>query len=258
VSKVVAPLARANVIWLDVVDSTNAVADRLAESWLAQEEGRLPETLLVAQCQSAGRGRGAHAWESPEGGLYATWLAWLPLKALPTLPMAMGLTLAEAVEELVPTVHVGLKWPNDLLVGGRKLGGVLSSSRTNGDAAWVTAGFGINVAAAPALAPEDRTTVVSLGALGFAGDSAEGIWSLVTGFLARIHKALADPQSTRAQWVARSVHRVGKTLRLRLPNGLVEGRFVGFGRDGEIELEVAGKLNRYADGELLGEKEPGG
>jgi BirA family transcriptional regulator, biotin operon repressor / biotin---[acetyl-CoA-carboxylase] ligase len=258
VSRVVAPLAQANVIWLDVVDSTNAVADRLAESWEAQEESRLPETLFVAQRQAAGRGRGTHTWESPEGGLYATWLAWLPVRALPTLPMAMGVSLAEAVEELVPAVHVGLKWPNDLLVEGRKLGGVLSSSRTNGEAAWVTAGFGINVAAAPSLVPGDRTRAVSLGDLGFAGDAAEGIWSLVTGFLSRIHPALADPESTRAQWVARSVHRVGESLRVRFPSGLVEGRFVGFGRNGELELEVAGKVKRYADGELLGEKEPGG
>ena len=86
----------------------------------------------------------------------------------------------------------------------------------------------------------------------------EGIWSLVAGFLARIHPALADPQGTRANWVARTIHRVGETIRLRLHSGVVEGRFVGFGQDGELELEVGGKRGRFSTGELLVDKEPGG
>ncbi len=257
-NRVVPQLASANVIWLDDVDSTNAVAERLAESWLAVEEDRFPETLLVARRQSAGRGRGGHGWESPPGGLYATWLAWLPVQALPMLPMAVGVSLAAAVEELVPTVCVGVKWPNDLMVGGRKLGGVLCASRSNGEAAWVTVGFGINVGADPVLPPDDRSRPVSLGVLGFAGDADEGIWSLVAGFLARIHPALADPQGTRGNWVARSIHRVGEKIRLRLHSGVVEGRFVGFGQDGELELEVGGKRGRFSTGELLVDKEPGG
>ena len=257
-NRVVPPPAPANVIWLDDVDSTNAVAERIAESWLAGEEDRLPETLVVAQRQSAGRGRGAHAWDSPAGGLYATWLAWLSVQALPTLPMAAAVSLAAAVEELVPGLRVGLKWPNDLLVGERKLGGVLCASRSNGDAAWVTVGFGINVGADPVLLPGDQTKAVSLGSLGFAGDAGEGIWSLVAGFLARIHPALADSQGTRAQWVARSIHRAREVMRLRLHSGVVEGRFVGFGQQGELELEVGGKLGRFSVGELLADKEGGG
>jgi BirA family biotin operon repressor/biotin-[acetyl-CoA-carboxylase] ligase len=250
--------APANVIWLDDVDSTNAVAERLAESWLAAEEDRLPETLLVARRQTTGRGRGSHGWSSPEGGLYATWLAWLPAHALPVLPMAMGVTLAAAVEELVPAVRVGLKWPNDLLIGDRKLGGVLCSSRSNGEAAWVTAGFGINVTGDPTLERGDRTTAVSLAAVGYSGAAGEGIWSLVAAFLARIHPALADPRGTREQWVARSVHRAGAVMRIRLPAGSVEGRLVGFGPGGELELEVAGRVKRYSAGELSAENDPGG
>jgi BirA family transcriptional regulator, biotin operon repressor / biotin---[acetyl-CoA-carboxylase] ligase len=258
VNRVVSALAPANVIWLDDIDSTNAVAERLVDSWLAAEEDRLPETLLVAQRQSAGRGRGAHGWQSPPGGLYATWLAWVPVRILPMVPMAVGVSLAGAVEELVPGLRVGLKWPNDLLVRERKLGGVLCASRTDGDAAWVTVGFGINVGADPVLLPGHHTDAVSLASLGFAGDAGEGIWSLVAGFLARIHPALADSQGTRAQWVARSIHRAGEVMRLRLHSGVVEGRFVGFGQDGELELEVGGELDRFSTGELLGEKEPGG
>jgi len=258
VNRVVHAPALANVIWLDDCDSTNAVAGRLLESWLVAEEDRLPETLLVAQRQSAGRGRGSHGWQSPAGGLYATWLAWLPVRTLPILPMAVGVSLAAAVEELLPGVRVDLKWPNDLLVSGRKLGGVLSASRTDGEAAWVSVGFGVNVGADPVLPGGDRTKPVSLAALGYAGDAGEGIWSLVAGFLARIHSALEDPGGSRAEWVARSIHRAGEMMRLRLPSGAVEGRFVGFGEEGELKLEVGGNVSRFSTGELLGEKKPGG
>jgi len=258
VNRVLRAPAPANVIWLDDCDSTNAVAGRLVQSWLAGEEDRLPETLLVAQRQSAGRGRGSHGWQSPAGGLYATWLAWLPMRALPLLPMAVGVSLAAAVDELLAGVRVELKWPNDLLVGGRKLGGVLCASRTDGEAAWVSVGFGINIGTDPVLSGGDRTKTVSLASLGFAGDVGEGIWSLVAGFLARIHPSLEDPEGSRAEWIARSIHRAGEVMHLRLHSGVVEGRFVGFGQDGELELEVGGKLGRFSTGELLGEKEPGG
>jgi BirA family biotin operon repressor/biotin-[acetyl-CoA-carboxylase] ligase len=258
VNKMLHAPAPANVIWLDDCDSTNAVAARLVESWLAAEEDRLPETLLVAQRQSAGRGRGSHGWQSPAGGLYATWLAWLPVRLLPILPMAVGVALATAVEELLPGFRVELKWPNDLLVGGRKLGGVLSASRTDGEAAWISVGFGINIGADPVLPGGDRTRPVSLTSLGFVGDAAEGIWSLVAGFLARIHPALEDPKGSRAEWVARSVHRTGETMRLQVPSGAVEGRFAGFSEEGELELEVGGKVTRFSTGELLAEKELGG
>jgi BirA family biotin operon repressor/biotin-[acetyl-CoA-carboxylase] ligase len=251
--------ARTNVIWMDDLDSTNAFAERLAESWLEAQEDRLPETLLVARRQSAGRGRGAHGWASPEGGLYATWLAWLPAHALATLPMALGVSLAAAAESLVPGVRIGLKWPNDLVAGDRKLGGVLCTSRSNGDAAWVSAGFGLNVVAEPALPADERVRPVSLTTLGFRGTAAEGIWALVAGFLERIHPALADPQGTRTQWIDRSVHRSGELMRIRVSTGSVEGRFVGFGPAGELEIDVGGRVRRYSAAELsTGDADPGG
>lgn len=134
----VPPVPRANVIWVDDLDSTAAFAERLMEAWLGNEEEQLPETLLVAARQGAGRGRGTHTWASPPGGLYANWLAWLPPAELAVLPMAVGVTLATAVEALWPASKVDLKWPNDLLVSGGKLGGILCQSRGSGDLLWAS------------------------------------------------------------------------------------------------------------------------
>jgi BirA family biotin operon repressor/biotin-[acetyl-CoA-carboxylase] ligase len=258
VNRLVSPPAEVNVVWFDEVDSTNAVAERLVEAWIAGEEKRLPETVIVAGRQSAGRGRGGHGWVSPVGGLYATWLAWLRQEMLRTLAMAAGVSLAAAVEELIPEVKIDLKWPNDLLVGGRKLGGVLCASSGGGEAVLVTVGFGINVGADPVLDRGDPTGPVSLRSLGFLGPASEAIWSLVAGFVVRIHSALEDSLRTRGQWEARSVHRPGELLRLRLETGVIEGQFIGFGSDGELELDVEGKVRRFSTGEILGGKGTGG
>ena len=240
-----------NVVWFDTVDSTNAVAERIVDAWLAAEEDRLAETVVVARRQTRGRGRGGHAWESPPGGLYATWLAWLPVRSLAAVPMIVGVSLADAVEELVPGARVGLKWPNDLQVDGRKLGGVLCTSHSDADAAWVAAGFGVNVDAAPSLPGDARPAPASLRALGFSGEADDAVWAIVSGFLRRVHPAIEGLEGTRARWAARSIHRVGERLRLRLDARVVEGRLVGFGPAGELELEVAGELQRFSAGELV-------
>jgi BirA family biotin operon repressor/biotin-[acetyl-CoA-carboxylase] ligase len=258
VNRLVPTSPEVNVVWFDEVDSTNAVAERLVEEWFAGEERQLPETVIVAGRQFAGRGRGGHRWVSPEGGLYATWIAGLLLGTLKAVPMAAGVSLAAAVEELMAGVRVRLKWPNDLLVDGRKLGGVLATSSSGGEAALAIVGFGINVGADPVLDPGDPAGPVSLHSLGLIGPASDAIWSLVHGFLVRIHPALEDSLSTRGQWEARSVHRPGELLRLRLETGVIEGRFVGFGSDGELELDVDGKLRRFSSGALLTGKGTGG
>jgi len=258
VSRLVTVPDPVNVVWFDTVDSTNAVAERFVEGWLASEEYRLPETVVVARQQSMGRGRSGRSWESPAGGLYATWFAGLPARDLPVVPMAVGVSLAAAVEGLALNVRVGLKWPNDLQVDGAKLGGVLCSSRSAGEAAWVAAGFGVNVSTVPALAPGEGTQAVSLREVGFTGEVDEAIWTLVGGFLTHIHSAIADPRGTRSQWLARSVHAVGDRVRVRLPAGVVEGTLVGFGRFGEIELEVGGRRRRVSAAELMVTERQGG
>ena len=252
------PGTRANVVWFDDLDSTAAFADRLVNAWLSADEEPLAETLLVAERQFAGRGRGGHVWESPDGGLYANWLAWLPAAALSAVPMAVGVTLASIVEAACPEARVGLKWPNDLLVTGRKLGGILCQSRGPGDPMWVSVGFGINLTATPVLAAGDDVQAVSLRDLGWAGDTREGSWALAEAFLAGIHGALDDPETTRTQWARRTVHRIGDRILLRLREANVEGRFAGFDQDGLLELDVAGQVRRFSAGEILFTGEPGG
>jgi BirA family transcriptional regulator, biotin operon repressor / biotin---[acetyl-CoA-carboxylase] ligase len=140
---------------LDSTSSTNA--DVLAAAAGGAAEG----LVVVAEQQVAGRGRLSRAWESPaRAGLLVSVLLRpsLPPTALPLLPLLAGLALADAVEA-VADVPVGLKWPNDLLVDGRKLGGILVERAPDGA---VVVGFGINVSTRREELPVDTATSLAL------------------------------------------------------------------------------------------------
>jgi len=125
-----------------VTDSTNS--DALAGAQAGAPHG----SVYFADGQRAGRGRGGHSWLSAAGeGLYVSVVLRLnaPAARLPLLPLAAGLAAASAVRA-VSGLDADLRWPNDLLIGERKTGGILVESRTErGLVAYAVAGIGINV-----------------------------------------------------------------------------------------------------------------
>jgi BirA family biotin operon repressor/biotin-[acetyl-CoA-carboxylase] ligase len=240
-----------NVVWLAEVDSTNLVVARLVAGWADDDDDRLGDTIVVAGSQSAGRGRGDHAWDSPVGGVYATWLGWVEAAELPWLPIAAGVGLAEAVEATVAGLEAGLKWPNDVLVAGAKVGGLLCQSRIRGDAAWVAIGFGVNVESAPDLGP-GAAPATCLRRHGLSGSAEEAVWSVAAAFAGAIRAVLGRRATLAADWQRRSVHRPGDRMRLRTGDGVVDGTYVGMSADGRLELEVGGAVRLVATGELIG------
>jgi BirA family biotin operon repressor/biotin-[acetyl-CoA-carboxylase] ligase len=125
-----------------LTDSTNSDAQAAARR--AAPHG----SVYFADEQLAGRGRGDHAWDSAAGaGLYASVLLRPPIPAvrLPLLPLAAGLAAAEAIRAVVG-LTVDLRWPNDLMIGPRKVGGILAESKISGGVAdFAVVGIGINV-----------------------------------------------------------------------------------------------------------------
>jgi BirA family transcriptional regulator, biotin operon repressor / biotin---[acetyl-CoA-carboxylase] ligase len=129
------------LIRLERAGSTMDVLHELAQ------EGAPAGAAVVAVEQAGGRGSRGRVWASPRGGL---WLSVLfrpgAVPGLELLSLRAGLAVAQALELLgAPTV--GLKWPNDLMLGDRKLGGILCEARWQGNApGWVALGLGLNVA----------------------------------------------------------------------------------------------------------------
>lgn len=137
-------------------DSTNTRARELAAA------GAPHGTVVTAGEQTEGRGRQGRTWTAPPGKalLYSAVVRPLdPGDAL--LPLAVPLAVCEAAEQLQPGIECGVKWPNDVQVGGRKLAGVLIEARPQDG--WAVVGVGLNLAIAPdEFPPELRETATSL------------------------------------------------------------------------------------------------
>ena len=118
------------------------------DAMVAARNGAAHGTVFFADEQTAGRGRSDHSWHSAAGeGLYVSIVLrlQLPMERMALLPLAVGLAAAEAVEN-VSGLKVDLRWPNDLLMGRRKAGGILVEASTQaGGTAFAVVGIGINV-----------------------------------------------------------------------------------------------------------------
>lgn len=135
---------RASVHAYGTVDSTNDALRDLAD------DGAPEGTIVVARTQKAGRGRGGRAWASPEGaGLYLSLLFRPASEVVPSLvTIVAGVDVALALRSAYPGTVVEVKWPNDLVAGGRKLGGILAeTSRREGEGRRLIVGVGVNVVA---------------------------------------------------------------------------------------------------------------
>ncbi len=127
---------------LDVVDSTNSYAKKLAE------QGELEGTLVVAERQTAGRGRRGRHWESPEGvNVFMTLILRPELhpSRISGMTLLAALALAKAIKEMI-SVDVAIKWPNDVIVAGKKVCGILTEmSSEENFVHYAVVGMGINV-----------------------------------------------------------------------------------------------------------------
>ena len=195
----------------------------LADS--AAVEGR----WLIALEQEAGRGRQGRAWVSAPGNFFGSTLVELRPGDPPaqTLSLAAGLALVEAIDVTAPGQQLVLKWPNDAMLGGRKLAGILLER--SGDR--IAVGFGVNLASAPALTGREGA---SLG-----GRIAPQAFAplLAASFTRLLELWRQSDSGMLAQaWLARA-HPVGSTLTVHSSvNERVTGKFDGIEPDGALRL----------------------
>lgn len=231
-----------NLVVLPVVDSTNRIARAIVQEYEIEEQP-LPPLLILALEQSGGRGRQGRPWASPAGkGVYATRVLTVEdSAALQTLPLLVGIGLCRALAPL----PCRLKWPNDLLVEGKKIGGILIEAmvRAEGESRALI-GFGVNVSQDPGM-PESSTSVQRLGVTGSLEDVT---WRLVEG-LERELEHLGDLAYAAAAYRELSVHRPGDRIVCRVGEGTVEGVFMEIDDQGRLVLDDG---TRLSSGEVMG------
>lgn len=197
----------------------------------------VPEGLwLRAERQTGGRGRLARRWESPAGNLYCSTIVRLrPYDPAPgTLALVAAVALHEAVSLYLPPEKVVIKWPNDLLVDGAKLCGVLLE-RTD-DA--IIIGIGLNIAHHPDLPDRPATSLAACGAGEV--DPAYFLQTLAEIFARWLEVWRGQGLGpVRDRWL-KQAHPVGTALKANLPDGsTLEGLFTGLDEDGALILRLA-------------------
>ena len=243
------PVTAHPVIHLETVDSTNAEALRIIASG---EGGPL---WILARSQQAGRGRSGRSWTSEPGNLFATFLTVLPGTPPRAYQIALvtGVAVAHAIRKLVPAMPPGqlrLKWPNDILIGRAKIGGILveSTQVTGGDLA-VAIGIGLNLVSHPAEEARPAANIAAFGAV--PGPQAVlseldnqlshwlAVWSGGQGFSA-----------IREAWIALSGV-MGERLVVNSGAGPVKGYYQGIDQDGALILaDDAGHQRIYSYGDV--------
>ncbi len=237
---------------LPTVDSTNAEAMRRA---MAGERGPL---WIVADEQTAGRGRAGRSWSSQRGNLQASLLLTFAAPAAKAYQLALvtGVATFDAIGTAMGTTPKGLrlKWPNDIMIDGAKAGGILIESSTlvskgtepGGLAAVI--GIGMNVASAPHV-PDRPTTYLSacgeapepealLAALADSTAHWLAVWDEGRGFAA-----------VREAWLNRA-HPIGERMSINTGSERVSGAFVGLDADGALILQTEGETRRFTFGDV--------
>ncbi len=208
----------------DVVASTQDVARQ------AVALGGERPLLVVAQRQTGGRGRRGRQWIHVPGGLAFTIAAQLPSDALPAWPtMAASVGVARAVETYTG-VALGIKWPNDLVHGMRKTGGVLAEVQR----AWTFVGVGLNVNAAPGTAAGTPTVAIAELAGGVVNINGLLI-EVADAMLTSLFAAQAERPMLHQAWVDLSVV-LGRRVVVDGSSGHLYGRVASLPEDGSLHL----------------------
>jgi BirA family biotin operon repressor/biotin-[acetyl-CoA-carboxylase] ligase len=229
--------------WLTSTGSTNDVAARLADAGAA--EG----TTVVAQAQTSGRGRYGRSWFSPQdAGLYVS-IVLRPSASTPLLTLAAGVAIAEAVRAATG-LPAEIKWPNDIMIGPRKLAGILAEAAAQaGMVQHVILGFGLNLE--PAAYPSEIASRVT---------SIEGETSrpanralLLAEIVAAFGERYGELESQRfdailAAWRSLAPSLPNARVEWDSPQGVVRGRAHDIDADGALLIRVHDRLERASAG----------
>lgn len=235
-----------NLAVVHAVSSSNDLAREIVELYFSEEQ-ELPATVLVGEGQPAARGRKGRWVAEPRRGLYLTVVRRVGEgEPMSLVPIAVGRWVRDVLAEHAG-VEASLKWPNDVYARGRKLAGVLTESRTQGDETYVAVGLGLNaVGSADSVGIENATTVEQES-----GRPAP-LAPLMQALLDRFDAELSAPGWEREveRWESVSLHRRGDPMTIRRDGQELSGEYRGLTPEGFLRLGTPSGETVCVTGEL--------
>jgi BirA family biotin operon repressor/biotin-[acetyl-CoA-carboxylase] ligase len=233
------------VLRFESLPSTNTALARLAS------EGAAEGVSIVADEQTAGRGRLQRAWSSPKGaGLYFSILLRpaIPQNYWPLITFMAALAVGDALREAAG-VQTDIKWPNDILSGERKICGILAEAIDTSAGRAVIVGIGINLTQT-AFPPELANAATSVAEATGQRPDREQILAALRDALARWYSLLDEPGRIVDAWSNRSSYAIGKLVQVSNGNDVWQGTTSGVEADGALRLRTTSgeiKLVRAGD-----------
>ncbi len=234
----------------ETIGSTNDAALDLAASGAGPAS--VTRTWLVARAQTQGRGRHGRQWQSPPGNLYASLLLIdeVTPRAAPQLGFVAGVALARALRRLSPDgAGIRLKWPNDILLDGAKLAGILAEGRALPQESYAAViGFGVNCQSCPPDLPYRAAALIDTGAVRHrAEDVLSSLSEEMAHWLGRFQQGF---DAIRAEWL-RLAAGIGGEIRVTTAARQFEGTFESIDASGRLMLRDAQGVQVIEAGDVL-------
>ncbi|MFP5245909.1 MAG: biotin--[acetyl-CoA-carboxylase] ligase [Thermoanaerobaculia bacterium] len=215
------------------VASTNLIARRIVNECIDNELS-LPQAMIIAGEQFAGRGRNDRRWSSPAGkGIYATTLLSRPAKELPLIPLAMANIVATYLRDTF-AIDARIKWPNDVLVDGKKIAGILIEARVQDSRVFLLIGTGVNV---EPVQDDTRPNAVAISEV--TQREFDGIETATLAFVEHVDAELAKPLEhgvVLRQWRKLAVHQPGDRIHCVIGERTITGTWNGIDDFGRASL----------------------
>ena len=227
-------ILKPKVLRFESLPSTNTELARLAS------EGAAEGVSVVAEEQTAGRGRLQRVWSSPKGaGLYFSILLRpkIPQNYWPLLTFMAAIAVGDALREAAG-LETDIKWPNDLLSGERKICGILAEAIDTPDGRAVILGIGINLTQS-AFPPELADVATSVEEASGRAADREPVLSALLDALSRWYPVLDEPARIVDEWSNRSSYAIGKLVQVSNGDDVWQGTTCGVEPDGALRLRTA-------------------
>lgn len=241
--------ATPRILHIDETDSTNADAMRLAL------KGEALPLWVIADRQTAGRGRAGRSWASPKGNLYTSiaFCCSAPMEKAGQLSLLAGISLFEAIRvsvDLAQDAPLRLKWPNDILMGTAKMGGILveSTSARGSPGFLAIVGFGLNLSSHPDDLGRAATSLACHAPVQAPTTLLDALTAQFPTWL-DVWKNGDDFAAVRRAWMERAGP-VGEPITVNAPTGPISGTYRGLAESGALLAEVNGQVREINHGDV--------